>query len=122
MATSEKLPARFRTWTHDSVTGPSLQLGKRKLQNEEDLMARGKSRGSRRHSNRPDPEDELNPKISPDNNIPSWHHPVGATDVRTTGFLDGVAAKKHTAAIFVHAGAGFHSVQNERIHLEACSE
>ena len=25
-------------------------------------------------------------------------------------------------AIFVHAGAGFHSVQNERIHLRACEE
>jgi taspase (threonine aspartase 1) len=25
-------------------------------------------------------------------------------------------------AIFVHAGAGFHSVQNERIHLKACEE
>ena len=25
-------------------------------------------------------------------------------------------------AIFVHAGAGFHSVQNERIHLGACEE
>lgn len=24
--------------------------------------------------------------------------------------------------IFVHAGAGFHSVQNERIHLKACEE
>ncbi|KAJ9267523.1 hypothetical protein DTO212C5_5999 [Paecilomyces variotii] len=26
------------------------------------------------------------------------------------------------AAIFVHAGAGYHSVQNEKIHLEACNE
>lgn len=25
-------------------------------------------------------------------------------------------------AIFVHAGAGFHSLQNERIHLQACEE
>lgn len=25
-------------------------------------------------------------------------------------------------AIFVHAGAGFHSEQNERIHLQACEE
>ena len=24
-------------------------------------------------------------------------------------------------AIFVHAGAGYHSVQNEHIHLEACA-
>ena len=26
------------------------------------------------------------------------------------------------AAIFVHAGAGFHSFQNEKIHLKACEE
>ena len=25
-------------------------------------------------------------------------------------------------AIFVHAGAGYHSVQNEKIHLAACEE
>jgi len=25
-------------------------------------------------------------------------------------------------AIFVHAGAGYHSIQNEHIHLEACNE
>ncbi len=25
-------------------------------------------------------------------------------------------------AIFVHAGAGYHSIQNERIHLQACEE
>ncbi|KAF4125876.1 hypothetical protein GMORB2_1122 [Geosmithia morbida] len=28
---------------------------------------------------------------------------------------------KCTPAIFIHAGAGFHSPQNERIHLEACA-
>ena len=26
------------------------------------------------------------------------------------------------SAIFVHAGAGYHSVQNERVHLQACAE
>jgi len=25
-------------------------------------------------------------------------------------------------AIFVHAGAGYHSVQNENVHLQACAE
>ncbi|KAH7627007.1 nucleophile aminohydrolase [Sordaria sp. MPI-SDFR-AT-0083] len=29
---------------------------------------------------------------------------------------------KPVAAIFVHAGAGYHSVANEKVHLEACSE
>lgn len=28
----------------------------------------------------------------------------------------------NTACIFVHAGAGYHSVQNEGIHLGACVE
>ncbi|KAK1983173.1 threonine aspartase [Colletotrichum cereale] len=28
---------------------------------------------------------------------------------------------KFSGAIFIHAGAGFHSHQNERVHLEACS-
>lgn len=27
---------------------------------------------------------------------------------------------KHPPAIFIHAGAGFHSHQNEKVHLEAC--
>ena len=26
------------------------------------------------------------------------------------------------AAVFVHAGAGFHSVQNEKVHLKACED
>lgn len=30
--------------------------------------------------------------------------------------------KRPVTAIFVHAGAGYHSVQNEQIHLQACSE
>lgn len=30
--------------------------------------------------------------------------------------------KQPVAAIFIHAGAGFHSLVNERVHLEACSE
>lgn len=25
-------------------------------------------------------------------------------------------------AIFIHAGAGFHSIQNEKIHLSVCSK
>lgn len=28
--------------------------------------------------------------------------------------------KKQLPAIFIHAGAGFHSQQNEHIHLQAC--
>ncbi|KAI9713470.1 MAG: hypothetical protein M1820_000852 [Bogoriella megaspora] len=29
---------------------------------------------------------------------------------------------KHLPCIFVHAGAGFHSIQNEHVHLQACSD
>ena len=31
-------------------------------------------------------------------------------------------SRASTAAIFIHAGAGYHSQANERIHLEACNE
>ncbi|KAI1389157.1 N-terminal nucleophile aminohydrolase [Hypoxylon trugodes] len=34
----------------------------------------------------------------------------------------GMRRKWPTGAVFIHAGAGYHSVANERIHLEACSE
>ncbi|KAH7114418.1 nucleophile aminohydrolase [Dendryphion nanum] len=30
--------------------------------------------------------------------------------------------RQETCCIFVHAGAGYHSIQNERIHLEACND
>ncbi|KAK3320936.1 nucleophile aminohydrolase [Cercophora scortea] len=30
--------------------------------------------------------------------------------------------KPPVAAIFIHAGAGYHSIANEKVHLEACSE
>jgi taspase (threonine aspartase 1) len=32
------------------------------------------------------------------------------------------APKKPIASIFVHAGAGYHSVVNEKVHLQACTE
>ncbi|KAK4190208.1 nucleophile aminohydrolase [Podospora australis] len=31
-------------------------------------------------------------------------------------------SKPPVAAIFIHAGAGYHSIANERVHLEACSD
>lgn len=34
----------------------------------------------------------------------------------------GKRRKLPVSAIFIHAGAGYHSTVNERIHLEACSE
>jgi hypothetical protein len=40
------------------------------------------------------------------------------------GTVDRVLKRKgkFPGAIFIHAGAGFHSEQNEHMHLEACSE
>ncbi len=29
---------------------------------------------------------------------------------------------QQVSAIFIHAGAGYHSIANENIHLQACSE
>ncbi|KAK4181153.1 nucleophile aminohydrolase [Triangularia setosa] len=34
----------------------------------------------------------------------------------------GVRPPQQVAAIFIHAGAGYHSVANEQVHLSACSE
>ena len=42
----------------------------------------------------------------------------------TDGALDRMLRLSHrqkgVPAIFIHAGAGFHSHQNEHVHLEAC--
>ena len=34
----------------------------------------------------------------------------------------GKRRKFPVSAVFIHAGAGYHSTANERFHLEACSE
>lgn len=46
------------------------------------------------------------------------------SNVRVTGddTADNVEKSKATTAIFIHAGAGFHSTANEAAHLGACSE
>lgn len=44
-------------------------------------------------------------------------------DLWTDGIDDHTnIGKPAVAAIFIHAGAGYHSVANERLHLDACSE
>ncbi|UNI19816.1 hypothetical protein JDV02_005967 [Purpureocillium takamizusanense] len=49
---------------------------------------------------------------------------MGSSNYGTDGALDRVLRigqkQKHVPAIFIHAGAGFHSHQNEHVHLEAC--
>ena len=51
---------------------------------------------------------------------PNQQIPSGGVD----GSTDRVwkRAKPSTMAVFVHAGAGYHSHSNEKVHLEACSE
>lgn len=34
----------------------------------------------------------------------------------------GSPPQQNICCIFVHAGAGYHSIQNEQIHLDACAE
>ncbi|KAM0330703.1 hypothetical protein ACHAQA_003655 [Verticillium albo-atrum] len=48
--------------------------------------------------------------------------PPGGTDGSVDRVLRRSQRSKFTGAIFIHAGAGFHSHQNERIHLEACND
>lgn len=41
-----------------------------------------------------------------------------STDASTKGKSQ--RSKKKQTAIFIHAGAGFHSHENEKVHLQAC--
>lgn len=67
-------------------------------------------------------ENEIFP---PGTEVPSWHN--AEPDPSSAQWLDGLAEESHqrqrtpTAAIFIHAGAGYHSTANEKIHLDACS-
>ncbi|KAF6844668.1 threonine aspartase [Colletotrichum musicola] len=47
---------------------------------------------------------------------------TGGTDGTVDRMLRKIQKPKFSGAIFIHAGAGFHSRQNEKIHLEACSD
>ncbi|KAL0940919.1 threonine aspartase [Colletotrichum truncatum] len=47
---------------------------------------------------------------------------IGGTNGTVDRVLKRIHKTKFTGAIFIHAGAGFHSHQNERVHLEACSD
>ncbi|KAK8861813.1 Threonine aspartase 1 [Apiospora arundinis] len=60
--------------------------------------------------------------------IPEWHNANPISDPAQAAWLDGGADpkarrwKRPVSAIFIHAGAGYHSTANERIHLQACSD
>lgn len=47
---------------------------------------------------------------------------TGDTDGAVDRLMKRIQGAKFPGAIFIHAGAGFHSRQNEKVHLEACSE
>ncbi|KAL1837716.1 hypothetical protein VTJ49DRAFT_3491 [Mycothermus thermophilus] len=53
------------------------------------------------------------------NNPPPPGSSLGADGV-VDSLWSRVSKKKPVAAIFVHAGAGYHSAANEKLHLEAC--
>ncbi|KAF4836643.1 Threonine aspartase 1 [Colletotrichum tropicale] len=46
---------------------------------------------------------------------------ISGTDGTVDRVLKRIHKPRFPGAIFIHAGAGFHSHQNERVHLEACS-
>lgn len=54
--------------------------------------------------------------------INSHEEAIGGANGTVDRVLKRMHKGKFTGAIFIHAGAGFHSHQNERVHLEACSE
>ena len=71
-----------------------------------------------------DISDASQPVISATESMPARGRAApgtGTTD-RVIRRQNGPSQRGPVAAIFVHAGAGFHSVQNEKIHLKACSE
>jgi len=49
---------------------------------------------------------------------------MSCLDLGADGTVDRLwrRSNKPVAAVFIHAGAGYHSVTNEKVHLEACSE
>ncbi|KAK7921680.1 aspartylglucosaminidase-like protein [Apiospora marii] len=76
-----------------------------------------------------DPNDDFKTEIfSEGTEVPAWHNAQPVSDPALTAWLDGGSDRKGrrwkppVAAIFIHAGAGYHSTANERIHLLACSD
>ncbi|KAI0598641.1 nucleophile aminohydrolase [Biscogniauxia sp. FL1348] len=61
--------------------------------------------------------------FAPNEQMPSY--PSGQCNIISLdGTTDRIIRRKRApvSAIFIHAGAGYHSIANERIHLEVCSE
>ncbi|KAK8130736.1 asparaginase [Apiospora kogelbergensis] len=76
-----------------------------------------------------DPNDEFKRDIFPQGTaVPEWHNARTVLHPAQGAWLDGGAdrtsrrMKPPVAAIFIHAGAGYHSTANERVHLQACSD
>lgn len=56
-----------------------------------------------------------------DDRATSWDDKVASND-GAADFWGKRAKSPNVSAIFIHAGAGYHSIANEQIHLGACSE
>ncbi|ETS85660.1 hypothetical protein PFICI_03685 [Pestalotiopsis fici W106-1] len=68
-------------------------------------------------------EDLDDPIFSHDAETPDWYREPGSHVWWSDGPDErSIHAKPAVAAIFIHAGAGYHSTTNERLHLDACSD
>lgn len=82
----------------------------------------GKTRGSNVSQRQGlDREDKL-PGSSLSEGPSSRTRLLGGNDGTVDRVLRRGQRPKFNGAIFIHAGAGFHSHQNERVHLEACNK
>ncbi|KAI0198789.1 nucleophile aminohydrolase [Astrocystis sublimbata] len=113
--TTCRQPPPLRTYQHQIRS----LLGKRPYEStiSDDIAAAAES------SHHPPSSTNESSTISHANGADDWAH-----DERSIPMLDGSADKlnrrwgRPVSAIFIHAGAGFHSATNEEHHLKACSE
>jgi hypothetical protein len=129
--TEDSSPSRHKAYDDNT----KLSLGKRKYDTNTPVSSQQANlslggaimdEGGRMSGVKPIQHPDLDSSIAPSDTVmPDWHNSViyeegpwwtDGTDKR------GRRAKPAVAAIFVHAGAGYHSTANEKLHLDACSE
>ncbi|KAI1843230.1 hypothetical protein JX265_012196 [Neoarthrinium moseri] len=121
----DKAPSRAKTYMRDFKSF----LGKRKY--HKDILGPSDSPTTREgtvvHTREPrrayDPDIDQ-PIFPPGSEVPSWHTAGASKDNWWVDGAEGrnMRVKPGVAAIFIHAGAGYHSTANERLHLDACSD
>jgi len=94
----------------------SAGVSKRELITETKLARKGKNKPRRKRAIIV--REETLADVSP------LHIPHNMAHMPTGLFHRGRLSRRHAdcAAIFVHAGAGYHSITNESVHLQACEE